>query len=187
MMLLLKAYKHLFWLVFLSVFSLSVHLSQAQEKVRDTTLISILKEGKINVHVRNYFMNTINTNGKDYYTDAIGGSLSYESKAYKGFSIGVAGIFTYKAFSSDLNEPDSTTGMIAKWEHELYDIHQPDNYHDLNRLEELFLKFEWHHSYISYGKIPIEHTPLLNKSDGRMKPFAFQGMWLHYQQKIFHL
>ncbi|MCD8540471.1 MAG: OprD family outer membrane porin, partial [Leadbetterella sp.] len=31
--------------------------------------------------------------------------------------------------------------------------------------------------------MPVESTPLLNKSDGRMKPFAFQGAWVHHHHK----
>src|SRR5690606_41862935 len=56
---------------------------------------------------------------------------------------------------------------------------------DLDRLEELYIKYHWKNSYITYEKIPVEYTPSLNKSDGRMKPFAFQGDWLHHKNEKF--
>ncbi len=144
------------------------------------SLFSVLKEGEISGHIRNYFMNTINRNGKDYYANAIGGLLNYETKSYKGFQVGVSGIFTYRAFSADLNDPDASTDKPSKWERELFDVNHPGNYNGLDRLEELFIRYRWKSSYITYGKIPVAHTPLLNKSDGRMKPFAFQGGWLRH-------
>lgn len=161
---------------------------KAQEKsTGDSTearsLISFLKEGEVSGHIRNYFMTTDNRNGKDYYADAIGGMLRYETKTYKSFQVGISGIFSYKAFASDLNDPDAQTGKTSKWERELFDVNHPDNYNDLDRLEELYIKYKWDNSYITYGKIPVEYTPLLNESDGRMKPFAFQGSWLHHSIK----
>lgn len=157
---------------------LSLYL-EAQEE----SLVSFLQEGEVSGQIRNYFMTTYNKEGKDYFGDAIGGLFRYESKSYKGFQLGVSGSVTYKVFSSDLNEADRQTGKTAKWERELFDVNRPDNYKDLFRLEELFIVYKWKESQIKYGKIPVLLTPLLNKSDGRMNPFLFQGGWLHHSLK----
>ena len=145
-------------------------------------LQEIFSKGKIEGHVRSYLMATINAGKlRDYYTHALGGAVGFTSRPWKGFQIGVKGIFTYKSFSSDLNNPDPKTGKISKWEHELYDITNLNNFNDLDRLEELYLTWRYKKGYISYGKIKVEETPLLNESDGRMKPFAFKGLWVHRQ------
>ena len=157
----------------------------AKDTLENKSLISYLKEGEIGGHIRNYFLMTENHNGNDYYANAIGGVLSYETKSYKGFQLGVSGIFTYKLFSSDLNKPYNQTHKSSRWEQELFDVNHKDNFKDLDRLEELYIKYHWKNSYIAYGKIPVEYTPLLNKSDGRMKPFAFQGGWVHHKDEQF--
>ena len=137
-------------------------------------------KGHLEGHVRNFFMTTINDGAlTDYYANAIGGIMRYDSPEFYGFHVGAAGIFTYKVFASDLNAPDPTTGEISKWEHELFDILDFDNFNDLDRLEELYIQYRFKHGFATYGKLEIEDTPLLNPSDGRMKPFAFKGVWVH--------
>ncbi|WP_188369796.1 hypothetical protein [Muriicola marianensis] len=160
---------------------------QAQEAERNEepkSLKEIFTGSEVEGHIRNFFMTTLNEGDlKDYYTNAIGGALAIKTKEYKGFEIGVKGIFTYKGFSADLNEADETTGRISKWEHELYDITDFDNFNDLDRLEELYLRYNFKRGYITYGKLAVEETPLLNESDGRMKPFAFKGIWLQHKTR----
>ncbi|MGY5847219.1 hypothetical protein ACW6QP_07345 [Salegentibacter sp. HM20] len=125
-------------------------------------------------------MNTINRGElRDYYTNATGGAVGFVSGNYKGFEIGVKGIFTYKTFGSDLGDEDPVTGRNAKWEYELYDVLNKGNFNDLDRLEELFIRYRFKNSYISLGKLEPEYTPLLNQADGRMKPFAHRGIWNH--------
>ena len=126
-------------------------------------------------------MSTLNEGElKDYYADALGGAIRYETAEFHGFHLGVAGIFTYKAFSSDLNEPDPITGEFSKWEHELFDVLDFNNFNDLDRLEELYVQYRFAKGSATYGKLEVEDTPLLNKLDGRMKPFAFKGIWFSY-------
>lgn len=140
--------------------------------------------GTLSGHLRNYFMSTLNKGDlTDYYADAIGGAMRYDSPEFHGFHFGAAGIFTYKAFSSDLNAIDPATGEISRWEHELFDILDTDNFQDLDRLEELYIQYRFARGFATYGKLEIEDTPLLNRTDDRMKPFAFKGVWLHLQLK----
>ncbi|AYN67602.1 hypothetical protein D1013_09615 [Euzebyella marina] len=142
-------------------------------------LKEIFAKGEIEGHIRNFFMSTLNNRGlKDYYTNALGGAIAFKTNEYMGFELGVKGTFTYQTFSADLNEPDQTTGGISKWERELYDINDLDNFNDLDRLEKLYIKYNFQNGYATYGKLAIEETPLLNESDGRMKPYAFKGIWL---------
>ncbi len=137
--------------------------------------------GTISGHVRNYFMNTINQGAlTDYYANAIGGAMRFKSHRIFGFEFGATGIFTYKLFSNDLNKEDPITGGIAEFEHQLFDVLDTDNFNDLDRLEELYVRYNFKHGYATYGRLAIEDSPLKNRSDGRMKPFAFNGLWLHY-------
>ncbi|MBT8281891.1 MAG: hypothetical protein KJO16_09950 [Muriicola sp.] len=158
----------------------------AQERISTSdvdNLKEIFTDSEVEGHIRNFFMSTLNEGGlKDYYTNAIGGALAIKTRQYKGFELGVKGIFTYRGFSSDLNQPDETTGDVSKWEHELYDITDLDNFNDLDRLEELYLKYNFSKGYATYGKLAVEETPLLNESDGRMKPFAFKGVWFQFNK-----
>jgi hypothetical protein len=164
--------------------------AQAQENNTDDhteskSLLSFFKEGEAGGHIRNYFMGTVNTYGNDYYANATGGALHYKTQWYKGWQLGVSGIFTYKIFSNDLTRAFAQTTKTSRWEQELFDVNHKGNYKDLDRLEELYIKYKWKHAVVTYGKIPVEYTPLLNKSDGRMKPFSFQGVWLHYKDEKF--
>lgn len=170
------------------VLLLCTQLIQAQEtkvkeNINEQTLKTFLKKGEINGHIRSYFMNTINKNGKDYYADAIGTQLKYETNSYKGFQVGISGTFVNKIFSSDLSNVDLQTRKSSKWEQELFDVNDKENYQNINRLDELYIKYNWKNNYIMYGKIPTEFTPLLNKSDGRMQAFAFQGGWFHHHSE----
>jgi hypothetical protein len=143
----------------------------------------IFKKGRTEGHFRNHFMTTINQGDlKDYWANAIGGSLGYHTAEWKGFQVGVKGIFTFNLASSDLNELDPYTGQSAKWEKELFDITRPEEKRDLDRLEELYIKYRFKESYITFGKIDINKGPLLLKRDGRMKPFVYKGLWFKFNQ-----
>ncbi|WP_339647846.1 hypothetical protein [uncultured Salegentibacter sp.] len=162
---------------------LSLNLkAQSSDSLKDEKpqLIDIFKNATFHGHIRNFYMNTINRGElKDYYTNASGGAIGFTTGNFKGFEIGVKGIFTYKTFGSDLGVEDAVTGKNAKWEYELYDVLNKGNFRDLDRLEELFIRYRFGNSYLSYGKFETEFTPLLNHSDGRMKPFAHRGGWAH--------
>ena len=144
---------------------------------KDTfNLAEHFSKGHVSGHFMNFFMNTINEGAlRDYWTNAFGMSLHYESLSFKGIMFEMKGIFTFQTFSSDLNKEESNLGEASKWEVELYDILDRDNKTDLDRLEELFLHYQWKNYFIRYGRIPINSTPLINQRDNRMKPFAFEG------------
>ena len=173
--------------IFLSIHSIGQHevaLKDSCHKDDVHSLFDFVSKGHTSGHIRNYFMATINEGDlKDYWTNAIGGAVYYETAEWKGFAWGVKGIFTYKTFSSDLNEIDTLVGKGAKWEKELYDITRPEEARDLDRLEELFLRYRWGESHVSVGKIDINRGPLLLRRDGRMKPFVFRGAWAEIRSR----
>ena len=148
---------------------------------QDSTIHSILDlftHGHVGGHIRNYTMATINDGVlNDYWTNASGGSIHFESADWKGLQFGVKGIFSYNTLGSDLTEPDTIVGQSAKWEAELYDVSRPEEKHDLDRLEELYIKYSLGRSYVTAGKIDINRGPLFLRRDGRMKPFVYRGVW----------
>lgn len=171
-------------IVFIGIFSISIASLKANKDsttslIKDTfNLAQHFSKGHVSGHFRNFFMNTINEGRlRDYWTNAFGMSLHYESLPFKGFMFEMKGIFTFQTFSSDLNYKDPIAGSTSKWEHELYDVLDPENRTDLDRLEELFIHYQWKKSFIRYGRIPINKTPLINQCDERMKPFAFEGLY----------
>ncbi len=170
-------------LSFLIVLMLSLNLdAQINEQPEEESfhLQEIFQKATVSGNVRNYFMNTINSGDlKDFYSNATGTAVGFTSRNYYGFQFGVKGRFVYKSFGGDLGSIDAVTGKDAKWEYELYDILDKGNFRDLNRLEELFIRYRFGKSYIEYGKFEPKFTPLLNKSDGRMMPFVHRGGWAH--------
>lgn len=136
--------------LFLGSFFLLIGISlfsQEHHTKADTTEISKLKDAFTHAetegHIRNYFMFTINDGElKDYYTNATGGAIGFKTLTFKGFNLGIKGIFTYQTFSSDLHELDEQSQSVSKWEIELYDINNLNNYDGLDRLEELYINLK---------------------------------------------
>ena len=147
----------------------------------DTSHIDNVKEffsrGRVSGHVRYYFMSTI-TPGElsDYYANAAGGTIRYQTASWKGFKLGVGGNFIYNIGSSDLEEHDPISYRTARFERQLFDITDPGNKYDLDRLEELFINYSNSWATITLGKHAL-YTPLVNTQDGRMKPYLVEGLW----------
>ena len=118
---------------------LSFITAQAQEK----SLLHYFEGGKAEGHIRNYFMETDNHNLKNYHANATGGLIGYTTKEFKGFTVGISGVFTFKTFGANLDAADPVTGKSSKWERELFDLNNPDNFYDLDRMEELLLKYRY--------------------------------------------
>ncbi|NNE26653.1 MAG: hypothetical protein HKN09_07400, partial [Saprospiraceae bacterium] len=145
---------------------------------RDSLEVHNIKEwfrsGSIHGHFRNYFMTTVNSGSlNDYTANATGGALAFSTAEYYGFSIGVKGIFTFNTYDNELLRIDEASNKFANWETELFDLTRPEEKKDLDRLEELYLKYAFGNNYISYGKLDINKGPLLKRRDGRMKPFVY--------------
>jgi hypothetical protein len=179
------------------VISLSLSAQEKYPKAEESphqkdTCAHSLKEfcgkGHVYGHFRNHFMATYNQGElSDYWTNASGGALGYESAVWKNFQFGIKGIFTYQTFSSDLNEEDKLTGKSARWEKQLYDVTRPEETKDLDRLEELYLRYYFgRKGFIEYGKLDINDGPLHLRRDSRMKPFVYKGLWTNYRFNNHH-
>lgn len=112
----------------------------------------------------------------DYWANAIGGGLGYRTASFRGFQLGVRGVFHYNVASSNLLATDSLAGKSSRYERQLFDVEHPENRYDLDRLEELFIQYRWRKSLLRWGKMEV-HTPLVNLRDARMKPYVMSGFW----------
>jgi len=130
-------------------------------------------------HTRSFFMSTINEGSlKDDYALGSGAGIGILTKPFYGLQAGLSGFFIYNLLSSDLGALDSLTLNPNRYEIGLFDLENPHNKHDLDRLEELFLKYTLSKTSITVGKINI-NTPFMNPQDGRMRPTIEEGVWLN--------
>jgi hypothetical protein len=131
-------------------------------------------------HIRSFFMSTVNyKHYPDYYAFGIGGGLGYYSPIIKGFQVGLSGFIIFNAASSHLGPVAPYTN---RYEIGLFDISNPDNHEDLDRLEDLYLRYyltKSNKSFVQYGKFHLK-TPLINLQDGRMRPNLQEGLWAEW-------
>ena len=151
-------------------------------QVSDTTsLRHALRKGRFDAHFRLYYMATRNEGElSDYYALAFGGGVKYETGLYKGFRLGVGGFFTWNLASSDLAEPDPITGVKNRYEIGQFDVEDPENRNDLDRLEDFYLSYERKGMKVTLGK-QVMLSPFVNPQDGRMRPTGEQGLWGYWQ------
>lgn len=155
------------------------HLWKGKKSVAEdsSSILFAFKHGKVHGNLRYFFMATDNQDRlTDAYAHAAGGGLFYETAAYKGFQMGVGGYFIYNLGSSDMTRMDPFTNMISRYETSLFDLENLANKHDLDRLEELYLKYNWGKSHVIAGKQLI-NTPFINLQDGRMRPTEVGGLF----------
>ena len=156
------------------------HLWKGKKSVAEdsTSILFAFKHGKVHGNLRYFFMATENQDRlTDAYANAAGGGLFYETGSYKGFQMGVGGYFIYNVGSSDMTRIDPYTHTISRYETSLFDLEDLANKHDLDRLEELYLKYNFtKSSHMSVGKQLI-NTPFINLQDGRMRPTEVGGIY----------
>jgi hypothetical protein len=104
------------------------------ESIDSNSLFYAFKAGEVNGHFRYFFSNTIN-NGvlTDYYANAVGGGLRYETAKFHGFQFAVSGFYFFNLYSSDLQNVDSLSGQANRYEIGLFDMENPSNKKDLDR------------------------------------------------------
>jgi hypothetical protein len=181
--------RSIYFLVFLS--EVFPHLLAAQENqgeivktdAKDTTsLRHFLGKGKFDAHLRLYYMSTNNQAPlSDYYALAFGGGIKYETGSFKGFRFGVGGFFIWNLSSSNLAKRDSLTGARNRYEIGQFDVENPENKTDLDRLEDFYLSYTYKKSFVRIGKQVI-NTPFINPQDGRMRPTGEQGVWMDFNE-----
>lgn len=187
---------HRYWKVFLLAISIFLTIgrggAQHQEvpekpkmwkgkstKFYDTGAISkAFQYGVMQGHFRYFSMFTDNqAQLSDYYALAGGGGIRYETAPYHGLQFAVSGFYIFNLASSDLGIPDSLSGSKSRYELGLFDLEDPENKKDLDRLEEFYLKYTKSKSSITLGRQLI-NTPFINLQDGRMRPTGVEGAWL---------
>ena len=131
-------------------------------------------------HLRNFFMSTANHGDyPDYHAFAMGGGLGYYTPVIKGFQAGMSGFIIYNVASSHLGPAPPFTN---RYEIGLFDMTNPDNHEDLDRLEDLYLRYyltKKNTSFIQVGKFHLK-TPMINLQDGRMRPNLQEGIWAEW-------
>lgn len=156
-----------------------------QDVLDSTSILYAFKTGTTNGHFR-YFLSQTTNQGvlSDYYGNAIGGGLRFETNSFHHFQFAVSGFYFFNIGSSIMHEPDSITGTLSRYELGLFDIENPDNHRDMDRLEELYLKYNTSGGRIIIGRQLI-NTPLINIQDGRMRGTGVEGLWIdqHFAKK----
>lgn len=143
-----------------------------------TSLLAAFRDGRASGHFRSFWMNTSNRGElTDYHALAVGGGLRYETAPFYGFQFAVSGFYIFELFSSDFSTPDPITGASNRYEIGLFDLTDPKNHHDLDRLEELYLKYRYRWLQVRVGK-QLLNTPFVNLQDGRMRPTGVNGLWM---------
>ncbi|MFN3587985.1 MAG: OprD family outer membrane porin [Spirosomataceae bacterium] len=159
-------------------FAQGIHTNHEHEIDKDTnTLNHFFEKGRFYGHARSYFASTVNEgNLTDYYALGIGAGVGYETpKFLKYFQVGMSGFFMFNVASSDLGAPDPRTGQSSRYEVGLFDIEEPNDHEDLDRLEELFIKIHpTKKTVFTFGR-QIPQTPFINPQDGRMRPTLIEG------------
>jgi len=157
-----------------------VETEEHNEKAK--TIKEWFQLGHVNGLIRSNAMITINdAQLSDHGAWAVGGRLYYHTAYLKGFQIGLGGLYIYNLASTNLAEPDPELNKLARWERQLFDITDPENKNDLDRLEELYIKYKHLDLSITAGKMLI-NTPLVNPQDSRMKPTVVNGIWTNYMK-----
>lgn len=180
----------LFGLLFLpsELFAQGIHpYEHHNERAKDTTeaqnFQQFFRRGTLYGHARYFLMATDNADGfADHFANAFGMGIAYESAPYHGFQMGLSGFFNHNLWSSGLHERDALTNQTSRYETGLFDIERPDERGDMDRLEDLYIKYSWRNSQITLGKQHIK-TAFINPQDGRMRPTLVDGVQFQLRNK----
>lgn len=187
----IKLKKH-FLIILFFVLSISEVLAQHQElselpntwkpqsKTKTSEIHSILQafqHSTVSGHFRYFFMTTNNEEPyTDYFANAVGGGLKFETAPFHHFQAGISGFYIFNIGSSDFAKADPVTKQSSRYEIALFDIEDPNNKSNMDRLEELYLSYHFNNAKLTFGKQMI-NTPFINLQDGRMRPTGVEGLW----------
>jgi hypothetical protein len=153
---------------------------KSKKTLDSNNLLHQFQMGAMHGHFRSFFSATSNKNSALEYANAIGGGIQFISKPIFNINIGVSGFFVYDAFSSNLTKPHPLSNTLNRYELGLFDVTNPANKNDIDRLEELFIQYNKKNTKITIGK-QLLNTPFINLQDGRMRPTEVQGFWGQYK------
>lgn len=180
---------HKNWLLGLGLIISLLSVAQEQngrqelpEKKDSLKLKDYFLKARWEFHTRTFAMSTINDGAlKDDYAIGSGAGIGLVTHPLHGFQLGISGFFMYNLASSDIGNADPSTLQPNRYEAGLFDLQNPGNKNELNRLEALYLKYSLSKSSIAIGKMNI-NTPFLNPQDGRMRPTVEEGVWLNIKE-----
>lgn len=177
---------YIFWSLFLvSKNGISQGIHTFHETEKDTnTLSHFFGQGHFHGHARSFMAATQNQGSlSDYHAWGIGASIGYETpEFFRHFQLGLSGFFMFNLNSSNLEIPDVQTKQANRYEIGLFDIENPGNHKDLDRLEELFLKTNiGNKSNLVIGR-QIPFSPFINPQDGRMSPTLIEAAVLEVKE-----
>jgi hypothetical protein len=171
-----------FFISFYSASFAQEHASSQAEKDTSSLRYKLLTKGVFHAHARSFFMATDNQDAlTDYYALAFGAGISYESYKIHGFQFGLTGFFIFNLESSDLGTIDPSAKSGNRYEIGLFDLRNPNNKSDLDRLEDLYLRYNWRKSKIEAGRFEL-NTPFINRQDGRMRGTIEEGVWAEFNE-----
>ncbi len=154
---------------------------QKQSAKDSNSLHHAFTSGTVHGHIRNFLMVTDNQAGlTDYYANGTGGAIRYETGRFRKLKFVVSGFFVFNTFSADLAKPDPKTGASNRYETALFDVEDPANKNDIDRLEDLHVSYQSKQLQIIFGKQLI-NTPFINLQDGRMRPTGVEGLVVNWQ------
>lgn len=160
----------------------SVWKEQNNEKIDSTSILNAFKNGNFSGHFRYFFMSTNNETGlSDYYANALGGGVKFETAKFHNFQFGVSGYYIYDVGSSDFSKKDPVTNLSNRYEVALFDLQNISSKGNLSRLEELYLKYNYKNSNVTFGK-QLLNTSFINLQDGRMRPTEVDGIWIDFNE-----
>jgi hypothetical protein len=152
------------------------HTERKSDSLEAHSFQEFFRRGTVFGHGRYMYMHTNNAPGlRDSYANAVGMGIAYESAPFRGLQVGLSGFFIYNIHSSDLASPDPITGQSNRYEVGLFDIERPNFHHDMDRLEDLYVKYSYRKSQLVFGKQHIR-SPFINPQDGRMRPTLVEGL-----------
>ena len=147
------------------------------KEAESKTILGAFKAGKVNGHFRYFNMYTHNQkNLTDYYANAAGGGLRFETAKFHNIHFAISGFYIFNIGSSDLTKPDAQSGQANRYEIGLFDIENPSNKRDIDRLEELYLGYTMKKSSIKLGR-QLLNSPFINLQDGRMRTTGIEAIW----------
>lgn len=177
--------KHLWALAFGLAFVpvAEIEASDPPDSTKKTVrqLAWLFSHGEFHGHLRTYGMSTLHETGSHpVFALATGARFHYHTASFKGFSMGLGGVFIFRVAGTELGEKDEISGALPRFERQLFDVTDPENHYELDRLDELYL--HWHHKgfEITGGRFVL-NTPFVNQQDTRMKPYASQGIDLGWK------
>ncbi len=148
----------------------------------NTLRSKLVKFGTFHAHARSFFMATDNTGPlTDYVAWGLGAGIGYESPKWKGLQFGISGFFIFNVASTNLAKKDSLANAFNRYEIGLFDIAHPENRFDLDRLEDLYLRYSFRKSKVEVGRFEIT-TPFINRQDGRMRGTVEEGAWFEVNE-----